>query len=651
MESIDVNSATGSNIDDELLRQIDVVLETIEEISLSKISEADFFSQLLEHAVLPFETLGAGIWKMGPNDHLVMASERSVQSLFTDNALWQAERERLACSNQTQVGRFTAGEKRVLSFSSRFGGSSTGIIAFYVPDDLPESALTGYLEYTQAIADLIEQFFHRSDHREIRTLLSNWERYETTSLAIQRASGRKEIAFQVTNEGRYFLDVDRLTLATRQKQHFRIAAISGVDSINATAELPKRLERLIDAVAKTDETFVFRTGQADTPPQVESPLCEYQELAAANSMIVVPIKTDKSQSMPNAALVVEQFKSPWPRNLLARLDRLSKQVGIAIGREQALSEIPFYRLGMLLRPVGRMFAQRHLSKWGFFAVLSLGFALSLFLIQTDFEIRVRGELRPQVEKTIYASNTGIVSSIEIDQGEKVTQGEALIVLESNDLELEYARIIGELATARQQLAAIDARRLQVKTGDRQLQQQETQLSGDAQAAKKRIDNLSEQLQLVKRQQAALTIASPITGQVLTWDPQNVFANRPVQKGQKLLQVADLEGAWVLQFDVPDHRIGHVLKATSQSQQALPVRFLLANNPHSELTGSIRRIENSTQQNENGQSIVLAEAEFDHELVRDLRPGLSVSGKIHCGRSSLGYVWFHEFFEEIQRRFF
>ena len=651
MESIDVNSPTDSGSNDDLLRQIDAVLESIEKLSHSDVNESDFFSQLLEQASLPIETLCATVWQIGPNEQLVLTSQRGEYPLFSTNDQWQAERRRLSSSNETQVGRFTVGEKKVLSFSSRFAGSSSGIVAFYVSDDLPETALTGYLEYTQAIADLAEQFSHHSDRRELRTLLSHWKKYETTSLAIQKAWGQKAIAFQVANEGRYFLGVDRLSIATKQNKKFRLSAVSGVDSVKTTADLPKRLERLIDAVTKIDETFVFRAGQIDPPPQIERALNEYQELAAANTIVIVPVKSPFSTSTPIAALVAEQFKSPPSRNLLPRMDALSKQVGIAIGRDDALNKIPFFRFGTFLRPFGRLFERTHWPKWISAALGVTAMVLCLCLVKTDFEIRVDGQLRPQVEHFIYASETGIVTRIHVKQDEKVLEQDPLIELESSELELERARITGELATARQELVALDARRLQVKTGDRELQQQETQLSGESQAVKKRIENLNDQLRLVEKQQLALTITSPIAGQVLTWDPVNSLSNRPVQKGQRLLQVANLQGPWVLRFQVPDHRVGHILQAANSSEQPLALRFQLANNPQSELSGRIRRIDDSSQIDENMQSTVLVEAEFYHQEVPDLRPGMSVSGKVDCGRCSLGYLWFHEFFEEIQRRFF
>jgi hypothetical protein len=46
---------------------------------------------------------------------------------------------------------------------------------------------------------------------------------------------------------------------------------------------------------------------------------------------------------------------------------------------------------------------------------------------------------------------------------------------------------------------------------------------------------------------------------------------------------------------------------------------------------------------------LALVEFDNEQVPIglLRSGTRASANIHCGTESIGYVWFHEFFETVQ----
>ena len=36
---------------------------------------------------------------------------------------------------------------------------------------------------------------------------------------------------------------------------------------------------------------------------------------------------------------------------------------------------------------------------------------------------------------------------------------------------------------------------------------------------------------------------------------------------------------------------------------------------------------------------------------ELHPGASVTAKIHCGRASIGYVWFHSLISAVQKGLF
>ena len=65
-----------------------------------------------------------------------------------------------------------------------------------------------------------------------------------------------------------------------------------------------------------------------------------------------------------------------------------------------------------------------------------------------------------------------------------------------------------------------------------------------------------------------------------------------------------------------------------------------------------RIRQSTQvEGEDGTVVPLLvkidQAELKTILHGDLRPGTTVTGDVHCGRSSLGYSWFHEAIQWVQ----
>jgi hypothetical protein len=148
----------------------------------------------------------------------------------------------------------------------------------------------------------------------------------------------------------------------------------------------------------------------------------------------------------------------------------------------------------------------------------------------------------------------------------------------------------------------------------------------------------------------LRVRAPMKGQVLTWDLDQLLAARPVQRGQTLLTVADVDGPWELELTIPDDQIGHVLEAQAASDRPLEVTFILATDPGVTYDGRIERVAFTTEEKPGAERpSVTVRVDFDASRIKGKRPGASAIAKVHCGRASLGYVWLHELFEAVQSR--
>ena len=74
--------------------------------------------------------------------------------------------------------------------------------------------------------------------------------------------------------------------------------------------------------------------------------------------------------------------------------------------------------------------------------------------------------------------------------------------------------------------------------------------------------LEQQEKVLRARQEELTLRSPLTGHI-TWDVEQLLAARPVQRGQALLTVANVDGPWILELQVPDDEAGYLLDAQSE----------------------------------------------------------------------------------------
>ena len=68
-----------------------------------------------------------------------------------------------------------------------------------------------------------------------------------------------------------------------------------------------------------------------------------------------------------------------------------------------------------------------------------------------------------------------------------------------------------------------------------------QLAAEQEELRQLLASQQEQLAILRGQREKLTLRSPIDGEVLTWDLEQTLSDRPVQRGQLLLSVGDLDG--------------------------------------------------------------------------------------------------------------
>ncbi len=142
-------------------------------------------------------------------------------------------------------------------------------------------------------------------------------------------------------------------------------------------------------------------------------------------------------------------------------------------------------------------------------------------------------------------------------------------------------------------------------------------------------------------------ASPIKGQVVTWQVRDRLRHRPVRQGQALMTVVDPAGDWELEIQMPQRRIGHITRAAAASDKPLPVTFMLATHPGREFTGHVKEVGQVADATDGQGPTVLVRVSIDKVELPELRPGATVSARVDCGRRSLGYVWLHDVFEVVQ----
>ena len=481
--------------------------------------------------------------------------------------------------------------------------------------------------------------------------------------------------YVLANEGRRLIGCDRLSVAVRRGLRFQIEAISGQESFDRRAPVVRQLQDLIESVARTGEPIWYAGDSSMLPPQIAEPLERYIDESQARTVAVLPLRSidrheladgsrtrealtaadrqpasQVDRAVPaNSAVVVENFDAAeLDQPTRHRIELVCRQGALALKNALQYESIPLLSVLRLGQRVVRLFAPQQLPKTAGLLLLIGAILAALALIPADFKISGRGELQPLIRRHVFAPSDGVVQTIGVRHGEHVRAGQVLLELQNSELDFKRSQLLGDLQTTQEELNTVSVSMRAASPLDPHEQAEYNELAAREKELAAKLAGLQAQLEIVRRQTEELVVKSPLQGQVLTWDLQQRLKARPVRRGQVLLTVARVDGPWVVEVDVADEDIEHVLAARGGGQRP-KVELMLASDPGRTFFGTVQKIARRTELNEEGQPIVRVTVAFEREKAGPLRPGASVVPRIHCGRRAIGYVWFRRLWEVIQKR--
>jgi multidrug efflux pump subunit AcrA (membrane-fusion protein) len=284
------------------------------------------------------------------------------------------------------------------------------------------------------------------------------------------------------------------------------------------------------------------------------------------------------------------------------------------------------------------------------AGLLLAATVLALLTPATLWLQVDGRFEPVDQARIFAPLDGVVRDVLVKQADKVTAGQPLVQMESPDLQLKQEEVAEAIAATEAEIAALETEKLRAALPGRSDERDDaTTLASRSAALRERLGHQQKQRELLAAEATKLVVASPITGAVVSWRPEDYLADRPVRRGQRLLEVA-ADGRWRLELEAPDHQVGPLLRA-QKAGEPLRVEYVVRSDPSVTHTAVVTAIADATQTDEEGSPIVRVIADPTDAAVANPRSGLGVSAKIDCGTQSLAYVWLHEAIDTIRRRWF
>ncbi len=685
------SSQSGASVDAEQVerakREIQGLIQEISELSRSGASPTEFYDALLNKVVAALAAPGGAVWTVSETGGLQLAYQINLRMTgLADSEVAQQQHGRLLhqvlhgndgalVAPHSGTGDATDSDENAAANPTDFllvlapvrnDQGPQGVVEVFQRTGARVTTQRGYLRFLLQVCEYAGDFLKSRRLQHLSEKQSLWEQLETFTRSAHEKLDVRHTAYTIANEGRRLIGCDRVSVAIRRGGRCPIEAVSGQDVFDKRSNVLVMLSKLANSVVKTGEDVWYSGDTSNLAPQVEEALDAYVDESNTKAIAILPLFeprdaearfTEEEEVDPArviGALIVEQMvDSRTPDGFLQRVDVVRTHSATALVNAleyEGLFLMPVWRA---LGKTTRLFRGRTLPKT--LAVLGgiIAGITFLSLFPTEFKLKGDGLLKPTDRQTVWAEVDGYVEEINAKTDQTVKKGDVLIVQESPDLEKELESLKGHLQEADADLRAtraeLDYNQDLTPTERAQKESHVTQLS-------ERVKSLTTQLALWTKKKEKLQVRSPMDGRVITWDVQDRLRNRPVNRGEGLLEIADFTKPWELEVSMPESRMGHIAKAQAVAEREgrkLPVTFIFALNPGEELEGTVEEIHRSAEVRGESGNTVLVRVSFDqnrlHEVVPDPKVDNTATAKIHCGTRAIGYVWLHDLIDFVRAK--
>ncbi|MDR1494102.1 MAG: HlyD family efflux transporter periplasmic adaptor subunit [Planctomycetaceae bacterium] len=677
-------------------QQIRSLVNEITQISRSDISPEEFYGEFLPRVISALAAVGGALWTIDDNGSLGLAYHVNMREAKLHENEDANKRHSRLLYRILRSGEGTLVPAQTVSEGDDEAGNPTdfllvfgvikteletiGLVEILQRNDTSLTTQKGYLRFLEQMTNLASDYYKNRQLRNFGDRQNLWAQLEEFTKTIHKSLNKSETAYTIANEGRRLIECDRVSVALRRGGKCRVEAVSGQDLLDKRSSTVKLLGRLATAVVRCNEPVWYAGDASNLAPQVEKAVEEYVDESHTKMVAVFPLTRrrlsdadqeyedpDKREKVepPFGALIVEQIEdSRVPERTRKRIEIVADHACSAMGNSIEHNSVFLMPLWRFIGKSKVLLTARMLPKTISVSILIIAAITALFVVPYDFNMHSPGTLERSVRASVYTMADGEVIDLKVKHGDRVKgpyanpmnplqklNGDLLVRLRNTDLEIRESNLLGEIEKTIKEHESLrnivsDSGNLQQTERARYLSQIDLCLT--------QLTSYEKQLELLQQQKNDLNIHAPINGEVMSWNLENKLKDRPVRRGEVLMELADPDSEWQLELLMPEKRIGHVLeyqkKLEKENGGTLQVSFVLASAPEKQYEGEVISIHERAEIRGESGNTVLIKVKLQHpeELPDKLRPGVSVTAKIHCGKKPVGYVMFHDAIAYLQK---
>jgi multidrug efflux pump subunit AcrA (membrane-fusion protein) len=672
--SDDDSQAVDTQLVLETRNQIRALVDEVRRLSEGDLPLAEFYDGLMTRIISALAASGGAVWTIDDDHRLQLVYSASWPALDEAGQLRHSlllrrivrDRQPLAAPPKSgfpddqEAGNPTA--ELLLLAPVIIDQRVVGLLEVVQRPGGGPTTQRGYLRFLAQMCELASGFVrnHRLRLYAEREVL--WRKLEQFLHELHRSLDVQTTSLALVNEARLVVECDRVSLALPRGAGYRLAAVSGLDNVDRRTEQLDLLSRLVETVLGPGEAFWRGDESIPLAPQIEGPLHAYVDKSHTKAIGIVPLcvqrhtegatVTEAAGDIVGALIFEQMTDDRWTDTLRRRADAVVHYAAPAIAHTLEHDRIFLRPLWTWLGDWRRRFDAHWQAKACAAASVAAIAVLVLALFPARFDVAVRGKLEPSRQWEIFAPQVATVVDVPVKHGQQVAADDLLVQLSSTEIEVQLAELQGRQRVIQEQLDA--ARRALLDSGHggrpRLSAGDEARLGGEVLQLTETRNGLAKEIELVRQKLQSLAIRAEHSGEVVTWQVEQALLRRPVQPGQALMTVVDPQGPWEVLLQLPERRLVHVDHALKQyPADQLQVTFMLSTSPGREFTGRVLEIERSAEVRGEDGNTVLVKVAIDAAHLPPLRRDITVTAKLHCGRRSLGYVWFCDLLETVQTK--
>jgi hypothetical protein len=667
---------------DDAVRQIGRVIDEIARLSERGLTSSDYFGAFLKQTIAGLSARAGAVWMRSGESTLRLEQqinldqtginetegarqnhETLLRQVFEDGRPWHRPP---SMRRPASPGAGNPTNHELLIAPISFDNSVVGLIEIWLD---PGAHAAWALQLLIRLAELASLYVHKL---RLREMIKQQELFGELASFARQAHGSldpTEVAYLVANEGRRLTGCDRLSVGLREDKRVRVEAVSGADLVETRSKLIQLMRRLLEQVFAWGEKLVF-DGRPDAtlPPNVLAALDAYLAVSASKFLVALPLRDDRERD-GRSVLLLECFEADGVRaQSMNRLEEISPHAAAALYNASAYRRIP---LPWLWQPVAKLHEGLGGKTRATAISIAVGILLlvsALVLIPYPLKTDAKGQLLPEVRRWVYSPVEGQVVRFEegVQPGSLVAEGQPLVLLYDVQLEIKFAQLASEIASAQQAVEALAHEETAATTENDRLRLSTEKKQREFLRNRKILERsaLRERTGSEEGRPGYFWIKSPLTGTVLNSDFRENLTNRTVKPSEPLLRIGDKRKPWEIELKIPQKHIGRLLTSfdAGNPDDELEVDLKLLSSPMRTYKGKLSRRKIGSQAISNrddmgsSEPVIVASVRIDGPGIAEcdripadlLVSGTEVHTRARCGNYALGYCLFHglwEFFKE------